>query len=88
MLLRYPTNTPDEYVHTDVVRVWAVRCLHTGVSLAGVSKPDTTDPFDGPYIRCWEEVPYVRTLERYVGKLLQDPSGILRKIFGTRHLLV
>lgn len=71
---RDPSSIPDGYVPTDVNRVWAVRWFHTGGSLARGSDSTKPGPFDGPYIRCWEEKPYVGALECYVGKHLEDPS--------------
>lgn len=43
---------------------------------AGGSESTTTGPVVGPYIRCWEEVPFIEALEHYIGKLLEDPSTV------------
>lgn len=71
---RTPGHCPSTYVPTDVDEVWRIRWLHAGGRLAGGTDTTTTGPFDSPYIRCWEEVHYVRRLEVYVKVLMSSTT--------------
>jgi len=72
-------NLPRGFAYTDVDKTWAARWRHTGGRIAPAPDSITDGPFDSPYIRCHEEVPYVKALKSHVEELLSDESACQRQ---------
>ena len=61
---------PGTYRYVNANVIWGRRWLHFGGRMAGDPDTITDGPFDMPYIRCYEEVPYMRNLQRLVTRLM------------------
>lgn len=66
---------PSGFKTTPVARVWHNRWKHVGGRMAGGVDGTSDGPLDSPYVRAWEEVPYVRELVRLLESMRAPEWG-------------